>query len=97
MATSGVSLAKKCGVIHFYEVLQSGKVGVLVDDAKKPGERKMITIAKTSDVKFLLTEDVVKMIKIRPIKKKDAPRNREDEMMDIGLLNDPTTEDSTSN
>ena len=96
------SLAKKCGVIYFYEVLHSGKIGVLIDDAKKPGEKKMFTITKASDVKVILTEAVVKMIKIRPTKNKKSPNqanirgDQEDEEMDIALLNDPATEDTTT-
>ena len=71
-------------------------------EAKKPGEKKMFTIAKASDVKVILTEAVVKMIKIRPTKNKKSPNqanirgDQEDEEMDIALLNDPATEDTTT-
>ena len=66
------SLAKKCGVIHFFETLPSGKIMVLIDDDKKPGEKKMIPITNARDVKLLLTEEVIRMIKIRPIKNKET-------------------------
>jgi len=84
------SLAKKCNVIYFYETLPSGRIGVLIDDANKPGEKKMLQITTAKDVKILLTDEVIRLIKDRPGKKKEnrgeTTEDHDDVEMDENVL-----------
>jgi len=75
------SMAKKCGTIKFYEVLRSGRVGVLVGEGE---QGKMIPINNFEDIKPYITPAVINAIKnknrTRRNKKGRGGRNEETPM-----------------